>query len=295
MPNTVPAQTAPAGLFRLRLRPLAGNLGLWIGAAILLLVLAVAIFAPVLAPHSPYTQSLADRMIRPAFMGGTWEHPLGTDHLGRDVLSRLLYGARMSLVVGFGTIAISATIGISLGLAAGFFGGRVDAAVMFLLNVRLSLPIMLAAVALVGLLGNSLGLMMLILAFFLWDQFLVVTRALTMRLRQAEFVQAAQAAGFSDGRILISEILPNLPAPLVIVATLEMAHAIMLEAALSFLGLGIRPPATSWGLMIAESKDFVFFEPWLVNFPGAAIFILVAGIALLGEGLRARFEAGNRR
>lgn len=265
-----------------------GRLGLYTGAVIIGFIFLVAVLAPWIAPHSPYEQSLTDRLIQPVFMeNGTWNHVLGTDHLGRDYLSRLIYGARLSLIVGFGTILISAIAGIGLGLLGGYFGGRTDMAVMFVLTVRLSLPIMLAAISLVGLLGNSLPLMMLILACFLWDQFLVVTRSLTMRLRNAEFVLAAKAAGLSDFRIMMSEILPNLVSPLVVVATLEMAHAILLEAALSFLGLGIRPPDTSWGLMIAEAKDFVFFESWLVNIPGLAIFVLVVGITFLGEGLRA--------
>jgi peptide/nickel transport system permease protein len=264
-----------------------GQWGLYTGAIIIGIIVLMAIFAPWISPHSPYDQSLNDRLIRPVFMdGGTWNHILGTDHLGRDYLSRLIYGARLSLIIGFGTIVISAILGIGLGLIGGYYGGRTDMAVMFLLTVRLSLPIMLAAISLVGLLGNSLPLMMLVLACFLWDQFLVVTRSLTMRLRNAEFVLAARAAGLSDWRIMVQEILPNLVSPLVVVATLEMAHAILLEAALSFLGLGVRPPDASWGLMIAEAKDFVFFEPWLVNIPGLAIFILVAGITFLGEGLR---------
>lgn len=274
--------------------PIAGA-GFWVGGAILVLMVLVAIFAPLIAPHSPYDQSLADRLVKPVFMGGSLQHILGTDHLGRDVLSRLIYGSRMSLAVGFGTILISAVLGIGLGLTAGFRGGRTDAFVVFLLTVRLSLPIMLAAIALVGLFGNSLGLMMLILAFFLWDQFLVVSRALAMRLKNAEFVLAARAAGFSDLHIMLREVLPNMLGPLVIVATLEMAHAIMLESALSFLGLGIRPPAASWGLMIAEAKDFVYFEAWLVNIPGFAIFALVAGITLFGEGLRTVFENADGR
>ncbi|MBD9388953.1 ABC transporter permease [Agrobacterium sp. AGB01] len=264
-----------------------GRWGLTTGAVIIGLIAIVAILAPWIAPHSPYEQSLTDRLIRPVFMeGGNWNHILGTDHLGRDYLSRLVYGARLSIIIGFGTILLSAVMGIGLGLLGGFFGGRIDMAVMFLLTVRLSLPIMLAAISLVGLLGNSLPLMMLILACFLWDQFLVVTRSLTMRYRNAEFVLAARAAGLSNFRIMTGEILPNLVSPLIVVGTLEMAHAILLEAALSFLGLGIRPPDSSWGLMIAEAKDFVFFESWLVNIPGLAIFVLVVGITFLGEGLR---------
>lgn len=284
---TQTAENSPMARLWKRPRLPVGQWGLYTGAIIIGIIVLMAIFAPWIAPHSPYDQSLNDRLIRPVFMdGGTWNHILGTDHLGRDYLSRLIYGARLSLIIGFGTIVISAILGIGLGLIGGYYGGRTDMAVMFLLTVRLSLPIMLAAISLVGLLGNSLPLMMLVLACFLWDQFLVVTRSLTMRLRNAEFVLAARAAGLSDWRIMVQEILPNLVSPLVVVATLEMAHAILLEAALSFLGLGVRPPDASWGLMIAEAKDFVFFEPWLVNIPGLAIFILVAGITFLGEGLR---------
>lgn len=270
------------------------NASLAVGGAIMAAMLCVALFAPLLAPHSPYDQALDARMLKPVFLGGGWDHPLGTDNLGRDVLSRLIYGSRMSLAVGFGTVGLSALIGVGLGLLAGYKGGRVDTGVMFLLNVRLSLPIMLAAVAIVGLLGNSLGLMMLIMALFLWDQFLVVTRSITMRLQSTDYVMAAKCAGFSDLRIMIREILPSLSGPLVIVATLEMANAVMLESALSFLGLGVRPPASSWGLMVAEGKDFVFFQPWIVQIPGFAIFVLVAGITLLGEGLRSAVQRRDR-
>ena len=264
-----------------------GQGGLILGGTLVGIILLIALFAPVLAPHSPYAQSLDARMIRPFFMeGGSWNHILGTDALGRDYLSRLLYGARLSIIVGFGTVLISAAFGIGLGLLGGYFGGRVDMVVMFVLTIRLSLPIMLVAISLVGLLGNSLFLMMLVLACFLWDQFLVVTRSLTMRFRNAEFVMAAKAAGVSVPKILFSEILPNLVSPLVVVATLEMAHAILLEAALSFLGLGIRPPDSSWGLMIAEGKPYMFFSPWVIAIPGVALMVLVLGINLVGDGLR---------
>jgi len=277
----------PALIHGLRRFHAHANWRLYTGGAILLVVLLMALLAPWLAPHSPYDQSLTDRLVHPVFMaGGSWNHILGTDHLGRDYLSRLIYGSRFSLLVGFGSIALSAIIGIGLGMVAGYFSGKVDLIVMFFLTVRLSLPIMLATLAIVGLLGNSLPLMMLVLACFLWDHFLVVTRSLVMRLREAEFVLAARAAGYSHLRIMFCEILPNLVGPLVVIGTLEMGHAILLEAAFSFLGLGIRPPDASWGLMIAEAKDFVFFEPWLVNIPGIAIFVLIAGINLLGAGLQ---------
>ncbi|MGC3964662.1 MAG: ABC transporter permease [Rhodocyclaceae bacterium] len=287
MTSTAPLSSAPALPAARPGRRLAdANWQLIVAATVVLLILLCAVFAPLLAPHSPYDQSLTDRLLKPVFMGGTWDHPLGTDHLGRDYLSRMLYGARFSMLVGFGTIVLSAIVGIGLGVVGGYYAGRVDLVVMFILTVRLSLPIMLAAIAIVGLLGNSLPLMMLVLACFLWDHFLVVARSLTLRMRESEFVLAAKAAGYSDLRIMLTEIMPNLVGPLVVVATLEMAHAVLLEAAFSFLGLGIRPPDASWGLMIAEAKDFVFFEPWLVNIPGLAIFVLIAAINLLGNGLQ---------
>jgi peptide/nickel transport system permease protein len=263
-----------------------------IGAAIVGFVLFCAVFAPLLAPYPFAQQSLADRLIPPVFLsGGSWAHPLGTDQLGRDYLSRLIFGARYSLLVGFGAILISSVIGISLGMAAGFFGGFVDTVVMFLLSVRLSMPVMLAAIAIVGLLGSSLGLLVIVLASFLWDRFLSVARSMTSRIRDAEFVLAAKASGCSNLRIVFGEILPNLAPSMIVIATLEMAHAILLEATFSFLGLGIRPPASSWGLMIAEAKDFVFFDPWLVNIPGLAIFILITAITLMGAGFQQSFSA----
>jgi peptide/nickel transport system permease protein len=277
------------------LRRLARRPGLVIGGTIVLVVILCAVFAPLLAPHSPYTQSLADRVIPPVFLdGGTWEHPLGTDLLGRDYLSRLIYGARISLTIGFGTVAISALIGVGLGLVAGYFGGRVDLAVSYLLTVRLSLPIILAVLSLVGLVGNSLPLIIMVMAGFLWDRFIVVTRSMTMQMREQEFIQAARAAGCSDLRIMLREILPNLTGAILVIATLEAAHAVLLEASLSFLGLGVQPPTASWGLMVAEAKTYVFFQPWLVNIPGFAILILVMGMNLLGDGLRDMSAPGTR-
>lgn len=264
-------------------------LKLVLGLAIVLTMVAVALLAPVLAPASPYEQSLADRMIPPSFMaGGQAAHLLGTDPLGRDYLSRLIYGTRIALLIGCGTAALSGAFGIALGLLAGYYGGKVDLFVMYLITVRLSLPLILVALAVVGLVGSALPTIMAVLAALLWDRFAVVTRSLVQRLRNREFVLLARASGCSDLYIMVREILPNLTAALTVVATLEMAHAILLEAALSFLGLGVRPPEASWGLMIAEAKDFVFFEPWLINLPGLALFTLVIGLNLLGDGLQAR-------
>jgi peptide/nickel transport system permease protein len=255
------------------------------GAAIVGTLVLAALLAPLLAPYSPFSQDLDGRLVPPWFLGGSRAHILGTDPLGRDYLTRLMYGARASLSVAGGTVLISSIVGISLGLLGGFYGGRTDLVVMYLITVRLSLPSVLVALSVVGLIGSSLLIIMVVLACLLWDQFAIVTRSLVMQLRDREFVLAARSAGCSNFRILFADILPCLMAPLIAVATLEMAHAIMLEAALSFLGLGIRPPMASWGLMIAEAREFVFFEPWLVNVPGFSLLILVLGINLLGEGL----------
>ena len=268
------------------------NLKLLIGLVIVGLVLFVAIFAPLLAPASPYDQSLSDRMVPPFFMaGGSSQHLLGTDGLGRDYASRLIYGARIALMIGVGTALLSGIFGTALGLIAGYYGGWVDIAVMYLVTVRLSLPLILVALSVVGLVGSTLPTIMAILAMLLWDRFAVITRTQTQRLRNREFVLLARATGCGDLHILLREILPNLVAPLLVVATLEMAHAILLESALSFLGLGVRPPEASWGLMIAEAKDYLLFDPWLVNIPGLALFALVMGLNLLGDGLQPRGRA----
>lgn len=285
--------TGPTPGQQLRKR-MFGHQGFMIGAVFLVLLVLVAIFAPVLAPHDPYAQSLGDRMLRPVFMDGTWEHPLGTDHLGRDYLSRLIYGARISLLIGAIAALISGLIGTALGVAAGYFGGRVDAVVTFLINVRLAMPVVLVALAVVAILGGSLNVVIGVLGLLLWDRFAVVMRASTLQIRGREFVAAARAIGCSTPRILLSEILPNIFNNLIVVVTLEMAHAILLEAALSFLGLGVQPPNPSWGLMVSEGKNMMLFEPWLVLIPGAVLFVLVLAINLMGDGLRDVTAPENR-
>lgn len=275
-------------------RRVFGHQGLLIGAVVVLLLTLVAIFAPVLAPHDPYAQSLMNRMEPPVFLGGTWEHPLGTDHLGRDYLSRLIYGARVSLLIGAVAALISGVIGTAMGVAAGYFGGKVDAVVTFLINVRLAMPVVLVALAVVAILGGSLEVVIVVLGLLLWDRFAVVMRASTMQVRRREYVAAAQVIGASTPRILLSEIMPNIANNLIVVVTLEMAHAILLEAALSFLGLGVQPPTPSWGLMVSEGKNMMLFEPWLVLIPGAVLFVLVLAINLMGDGLRDVTAPENR-
>ncbi len=264
-----------------------GTAGFAIGIAIVALVVVAAIVGNALVPHDPFTQDLGNRLKPPFWMEGTQTgHLLGTDQLGRDYLARLVYGARISLLIGIMTVITSGVIGITLGVLGGFFGGRVDDVVLFAITTRLSIPVVLVALAVVGLMGSGLGLVVATLGLLLWDRFAVVARATTNQVRNHFNVIAAWCAGASTSHILIKEILPNIASHLAVVATLEMALAILLEAALSFLGLGVPPPLPSWGLMIAEGKDYMFFSPWVIMIPGVALAVLVLGINLVGDGLR---------
>jgi peptide/nickel transport system permease protein len=275
------------GSRRMLLRRIVGHKGFLAGATILLAILTVALAAPLIAPYDPYEQNLDRRLIPPVWHEeGTWSHPLGTDGLGRDYLSRLVYGSRISLLIGVSTVAISAVIGSTLGILAGYFGGRVDLVISFLIMVRLAMPVILVALAVVALVGGSLKVVILVLGLLLWDRFAVVMRATTQLVRSADYVRAARAAGASTVHILVSEILPNLMGHLMVIVTLEMARAILLEAALSFLGLGVQPPLPSWGLLVSEGKEFMLFSPWVITIPGAALFMLVLAINLLGDGIR---------
>lgn len=258
-----------------------------LGTGIVAIVLVAGILAPWITPHDPFLHNLEARLIPPSFMeGGRPENFLGTDQLGRDYFSRLIYGARISMLIGLATVTTSGIIGITLGVLGGFFGGRVDDAVMFAITCRLSIPLILVALAVVGLVGSSLTVVVMTLGLLLWDRFAVVARTTTMQVRNLDYVAAAWAAGCSRFHILWREVLPNIVHHLVVVATLEMALAILLEAALSFLGLGVPPPLPSWGLMISEAKEYMFFSPWVIMVPGIALFTLVLGINFMGDGLR---------
>lgn len=289
----LPEQSA----FSRALKRVFGHYGIAIGGTVLVVIIAVALLAPLLAPHDPYDQQLARKLIPPIWHDSakaTWEHPLGTDLFGRDYLSRLIYGAQISLLIGFGAMFISGVIGTVLGVAAGYFGGRVDMVVNFVITARLSMPVVMVALAVVSLIGNSLWVVIWVLGLLIWDRFAVVMRSATLQVRSLDYVAAAQAIGCSTRRIVFSEIMPNVLNHLIVVATLEMAHAILLEAALSFLGLGVQPPAPSWGLMISEGKGLMFFDPWLIGIPGAALFMLILAINLLGDGVRDVTAPENR-
>lgn len=269
------------------LRRLRGNHSLVFGGGLLVLIILMAIFAPLLAPHDPYAQDLTRRLIPPIWAEkGQWLYPLGTDNLGRDYLSRTIYGARISLLIGLSVVLISGFIGTSIGLCAGYFGGRVDLVITFLTTARLAMPVILVALAVVALLGSSLPVVIITLGLLKWDRFAVVMRSATQQTRALDYIAAAEAAGASTWRIILGELLPNIAPHLIVIATLEAASAILLEAALSFLGLGVQPPLPSWGLMIAEAKSYMFFSFWLIAIPGTALALLVFCINLAGDGLR---------
>lgn len=277
------------------LRRLRGNPTFVVGAFIFLLIFLMAIFAPLLAPYDPYSQSMSNRVVPPVWMErGSWDHVLGTDGLGRDYLSRIIYGARISLLIAIFTVITSGLIGTTLGVLSGYFGGKVDLVINFFIMTRLTLPVVMVALAVVALFGGSLTVVILVLGFLLWDRFAVVTRAATQQLRNQEYIQASRSLGFTTRQIIFRDVLPNILDRLAVIATFEMAQAILLEAALSFLGLGVQPPTPSWGLMVAEGRQFLLFDPWLIMIPGAAIVVLVMAINLAGDGLRDAMAPENR-
>lgn len=272
------------------------NASVVMSGTLLAAIVLMAIAAPLIAPYDPYAHDLSRRLLPPMFFEGhNPAHLLGTDAFGRDYLSRLIHGARISLVIGISVMLISGFIGTTLGLIAGYFGGRTDQLIMFVINTRLALPIFLVAMAVVVIFGPSITGTILTISLFLWDRFAVVVRSATQQAAGQDYVMAARSIGCSNRYILIGEILPNLINAVIVIGTIEMAYAILLEAALSFLGFGIQEPTPSWGLMLSQARQFLFFDPWLLYIPGAALFILAFAINLFGDGLRDLLAAGDRK
>jgi peptide/nickel transport system permease protein len=266
---------------------IVGHKGLMTGLILLSFVVLMALLAPLISPHDPYAQDLTKRLVPPIwFEKGTWLHPLGTDNLGRDYVSRVAYGARISLLIGLAVMVVSGLIGTTLGLLAGYFGGRIDLVITFILTARLAVPVVLVALAVVAMAGGSLFVVIAVLGLLKWDRFAVVMRAATQQVRSLDYIGAARSVGSTTPRIILVDVLPNVAPQLIVVATVEAASAILLEAALSFLGLGVQPPLPSWGLMISEAKAYMFFSFWLIAIPGAALASLVLAINLVGDGLR---------
>ena len=254
---------------------------------VLAVVAAAAVLAPQLAPVDPIKNDLLERLTPPMWIaGGSAAHPLGTDTLGRDVLSRLLYGARLSLVVGFAAVLISGLLGVAVGVLGGYYGGWLDDVLMRAGDVQLAFPVLLLGVALLSVLGPGLGNLLLVLVVSGWITYARIVRGETLSLKHRDFVEAARALGALDRRLIWRHVLPNVWAPIAVVATFSVARTIIAEASLSFLGLGVPAPAPSWGAMLDEGRNYITTGWWLALFPGTAILLVVLVINLLGDWLR---------
>lgn len=253
--------------------------------------LVMAIFAPWIAPHDPNEPDLFRRLIPPVWIeGGDWSYPLGCDALGRDILSRIIYGTRVSIFIGVVVILIATTIGVLAGLAAGYLRGWVDGVLSRLVDILLGFPYLIFAIALIAMTGPGLHNIVLAMAYREWVMPFRVVRGETLAVAGADYVEAARAIGASRSNIMLREILPNILSPVLVVSTVRMAHVIILEASLSFLGLGVQPPTASWGSMVADGRSFMLNEWWLSTFPGIAILILVLSINVVSQGLRDAFD-----
>lgn len=252
-----------------------------VGAVFVGLIVFGAVFAPHLTPYTPVEQDLFNRLAAPSMA-----HPMGTDQLGRDILTRILFGARISLRIAVTVVAITLTIGTTVGVIAGYAGGWIDEALMRLVDILLAFPGILLALVIAGVLGPSLTNIMIALAVVGWTQNARVIRGSVLSVKEKEFVKSAQLMGVSKPRLLVRHLLPNVISPVIVLATMDMAYVILGTAGLSFLGLGAQPPTPEWGTMLASGRDYVTTAWWIVNFPGMAIMINVLGFNLLGDGLR---------
>src|SRR5437773_117174 len=280
-----------------RLRRLARRSPLaTVGVLIVGLVIVAALAAPWLATTDPIDQDLTVVLKPPFWLAdGSLGHPLGTDHLGRDVYSRLVYGAQISLTISVLAALLGAAVGVAAGLVAGYRGGRIDTIIMRIVDLNLAFPLILLALAVVALLGASLRNLVIVMSITTWMIYARVVRGLSLTLREQEFVQAVRALGAHDIRIIARHILPNVLAPSMVIWTLEVARVILMESALSFLGLGVPPPTPTWGRMLAEGRDYLTVAGWITIFPGLAILLTVLGINLLGDGLRDLLDPRLRR
>jgi peptide/nickel transport system permease protein len=256
-------------------------------AILIFLLLIPAIFASQVAPHDPLKGSLSKRLKPPAWMqGGSMEYPLGTDKLGRDILSRIIYGARISLMISLVAIFVGGSVGTTLGLMAGYFGGKLDALIMRLVDISLSLPTILLALVLVAAVGPSFATVITVVAVLLWARYARVVRGETLSIKELDFIARARVAGASHARIMARYIFPNVVNSLVVLATLQVGATILLESTLSFLGAGIPRPTPAWGVMIADGRELIVTAWWVAMFPGVAIMLTVLSLNLLGDWLR---------
>jgi dipeptide transport system permease protein len=295
-----PPVTAPTATLPHPLREFWGyfsaNHGAVTGLGVIIAVLLMAVFADVIAPHSPYLTNNA-MFLKPPFWqeGGSLTYPLGTDAIGRDILSRLIFGSRLSLTIGIAVVAVSIAAGIALGLVAGFFRGLTEIAIMRAMDIILTLPSLLLAIVIVAILGPGLMNAMVAVAVVVLPHYVRITRAAVIAERSKDYVTAAQVSGAGRVRLMFKEVLPNCTAPLIVQASLGVSTAILDAAALGFLGLGAQPPAPEWGTMLADAREFVLRAWWVVTFPGLMIVIVVLAFNLLGDGLRDAFDPKLKR
>ena len=281
--GTPRAPSAVAGLMGELWRDKAGLIGL----VLVLLLIACALLAPLIAPNDPSTVSLRTRLLPPMWLErGRAAFPLGTDHLGRCVLSRVIWGAQVSLIVGTAVVALAGAFGVAVGVVAGYRGGRTDAIVMRLVDVQVAFPGLLLALVILAVVGPSVTTVIVVLAINGWMVFARLARGVVLSVREAPYVEAAEVIGARPLRVVFRHILPNLASPMLTLFVLEFARIVLAEAALSFLGVGVQPPATSWGLDVANGKNYIFNAWWLVTFPGLAIALTVLGVNLFASWLR---------
>ena len=274
-----------------RLSPLV--MGSWL---ILLGLVVTALLSPYVAPHNPIRERLIDRLLPPAWVeDGEWRYLLGTDHLGRDLVSRIIYGSRVSLVVGVAAVAIGGALGIALGVAAGFLGGQTDEVIMAVADMQLAFPTILFAIAIIAVLGPSFINLVIVIGISGWVTYARIARGQVLSVREKEFVEAIRAQGGSQWRIVWRHILPNILSPLIVVATLDLARTIILESTLSFLGLGIQPPTPSWGGMLSDGREYLLSAWWIATFPGVALMLTALSFNRLGDWVRDLTDPRLRR
>lgn len=279
--SPVEAAGPPVSQWRLAWEQFRRNRVALVGLALLAALYLVTLLAPLLAPYDPDAQNLAERLLAPS-----WQHWMGTDRFGRDIFTRVLYGARISLSIGFIAVAIAVTLGTVVGAVAGYFGRWVDATLMRLVDVVISFPRLVLVITLVGLFEPSIFLIIAVLGLTLWPSTARLVRGDVLSLKEREFVLAARALGMSDARVLFRHVVPNTLGPVIVAATLGIGNTILLEAALSFLGLGVQPPTAAWGAMVADGRDHLLEAWWIATFPGLAIVFTVVAFNLIGDGLR---------
>jgi peptide/nickel transport system permease protein len=276
----------PRRLGRRHWRKLVHRVPAFVGLVMLASVVCTAIGAPLIAPHDPFAQDLGRRLAPPAWAGGAYGNPLGTDQLGRDELSRLIFGARISLLVGITAVFVAGATGVMVGVAAGFNGGLIDEVLMRFTDLMLALPFTLLIIAVIAVFGPSLVNVIIILGLTGWVPYARVVRAEVLAVREREFVAAARAVGASTLRVMRQHIVPNTMASAIVIGSVELANMILLESSLSFLGLGVQPPTPSWGNMLGETRNYLMSDWWLATFPGIAIAITAVSINLAGDWLR---------